>query len=477
MWDRNRLAGLLRRGVAPPLAMTGFENAPSLKRPILILPKDSCTTPIAHDHARMAPDPCNGTGWVVTGTKSGYIKGRSFPLMHAVSFGIKIMATVATFATFGSVLPSKAQITFTRLSGMRAPTGVSDNGAIAVGNDDGSGRTGLRWTQSTGAVPLSSSLASPTAISADGSVIVGVGISGFRIVPIRWTLSEGVTPLNPPFGSIDSRALAVSGDGTIAAGFTSFSGQITQATRWVGAQPEALPFLPGGTTNSQAFALSTDGSTIVGYAGGLSAGNVHAVRWTEDAGISDLGAMGGFNSVATGVSSDGSLIVGYIVPTKTSTEVTGFISTIGGMTTELSLLGQSVIPRGISADGKFVIGHNQDDGGPLHGFFWTPGSGVRDLSDVLTHEYDLTDQLGGWTGLYATTMSSDGRFVGGGGFYNGTLEGWLLDRGIDPPSLGEGNNISPVPEPGVYSVAASFLLLGLATLKWRQRSNPKSAQA
>ena len=399
--------------------------------------------------------------------------------MRSICTRVKFLTVVAA-AIIASALTSDAQITFTRLSGMRSPSGVSGDGSIVVGNDNINGATGLRWTAATGFVPLSSGTASPTAISDDGSMIVGVGIAALRIAPIRWTPSEGVTFLPAPTGSIDSRPLSVSGDGTIAAGFTSFSGQVTQATRWVGTQPNLLPFLPNGDTNSMAYAISTDGSTVVGSAG-LSPGNVHAVRWTETEGISDLGAMGGYNSVATGVSADGSSIIGYVVPKKTSSEVNGFVTTTGGITTELSLLGQSVIPRAISADGNFVIGYNQDDGGPLHGFFWTPGSGLRDLSDVLTHEYNLTQQLGGWTGLYASTMSSDGRFVGGGGFYNGTFEGWLLDRGINPPPLEEAPPppISAVPEPGMYGVAASIFLLGFAMFRrnFQARSRQDSRSA
>ena len=53
----------------------------------------------------------------------------------------------------------------------------------------------------------------PSAISADGSVIVGAEFtSSFRIEPIRWTTADGVTTLNTIGNSSDSQVKGVSGN-------------------------------------------------------------------------------------------------------------------------------------------------------------------------------------------------------------------------------------------------------------------------
>src|SRR5690242_4819879 len=70
-----------------------------------------------------------------------------------------------------------------------------------------------------------------------------------------------------------------------------------------------LGFLPGGQA-SQAYGLSADGSTVVGFS--ASSNGDRAIRWTATGGLQDLGALaGGATSYSWGASSDGSIIVGY----------------------------------------------------------------------------------------------------------------------------------------------------------------------
>ena len=67
--------------------------------------------------------------------------------------------------------------------------------------------------------------------------------------------------------------------------------------------------LPGGAFFSQAFGISSDGSTIVGQS--ESASGLQAFRWTEADGMVPLGYLeGGFFSTASCVSADGTVVVG-----------------------------------------------------------------------------------------------------------------------------------------------------------------------
>src|SRR5262245_17049665 len=63
--------------------------------------------------------------------------------------------------------------------------------------------------------------------------------------------------------------------------------------------------LPGGTFESHATDISGDGSVVVGY--GRNATGTDAFRWTRDAGMTALGAVG---ADLQRVSTDGSTVVG-----------------------------------------------------------------------------------------------------------------------------------------------------------------------
>jgi len=81
-----------------------------------------------------------------------------------------------------------------------------------------------------------------------------------------------------------------------------------------GASFQGLGDLPGGQVFSSAFAVSADGSVVVGASkSALSGSDYEAFRWTRIGGMIGLGDLPGaaFASVARGVSSDGLTVVGW----------------------------------------------------------------------------------------------------------------------------------------------------------------------
>ena len=70
-----------------------------------------------------------------------------------------------------------------------------------------------------------------------------------------------------------------------------------------------------GGFNSQANAVDSKGSTVVGWSDVLGGDVRHAFRWTSSGGMSDLGTLDrtnhGANSQAYDVSGDGSVVVGW----------------------------------------------------------------------------------------------------------------------------------------------------------------------
>ncbi|MBI5865903.1 MAG: PEP-CTERM sorting domain-containing protein [Planctomycetes bacterium] len=196
-------------------------------------------------------------------------------------------------------------------------------------------------------------------VSADGSVVVGYGSSerSQLIEAFRWTAETGLVPLgsvNPDH--IYSVASGVSADGQVVAG-SSYNGT---GFRWT----EADGMVPIGGWSTNAYAISADGSTIVGTHG---ANGTMAYRWTAETGIVSLGRPAGFvDSYGVDVSGDGSIVVG----------------------------------RGNAI-------------GRAYALIWDAEHGNRKLEDVLTSEYGL--DLGGYQLWDAVGVSADGRsFVGSG---------------------------------------------------------------
>lgn len=107
---------------------------------------------------------------------------------------------------------------------------------------------GNSWTQAT-------------AISADGSVVVGRAL-GSPTRGFRWTSATGIQALSTPAGFDDAEPNAVSGDGAVIAGdCIAFS---ASACVWPTATaPQTLSGLPGAESCG-ASGISANGAVIVG---------------------------------------------------------------------------------------------------------------------------------------------------------------------------------------------------------------------
>jgi probable HAF family extracellular repeat protein len=158
--------------------------------------------------------------------------------------------------------------------------------------------------QGLGDLPGGSFSSTATAISADGSVVVGYSYSGSGYQAFRWTSSGGMVGLGNLAGGSESLAYGVSADGSVIVGRGD-----SQALRWTsGSGMVGLGDLAGGAFNSAAYGVSADGSVVVG--GSRSALGYEACRWTSGSGMVGLGNLaGGSNSYAYGVSADGSVVV------------------------------------------------------------------------------------------------------------------------------------------------------------------------
>ncbi len=322
-------------------------------------------------------------------------------------------------------------------------TGVSIDGSVVVGT---SGKEAFRWTPISGMIGLGAppgvvNSSRANGVSADGSVVVGRTFrsGGHARPPIseafRWTQAAGMVGLGDlPGGNSQSEAYAVSADGIVVVGRDTRSQDRIEAFRWTQTGGMVgLGDLGGGSFQSYAYAVSADGSVIVGS--GVSTSGRTAFRWRQTSGMVGLGDLPGgtSDSVANGVSADGSIIVGQ-GNSDAGAEAFRWTESAG-------MVGLGDLPDGDfistafadSADGSMVVGQGRSALGN-EAFLWDATHGMRSLRDVLVNDFGLGASLTGWTLLSANDISDDGQFIVGTGTNpSGDAEAWLAR--LDPAPM------------------------------------------
>jgi probable HAF family extracellular repeat protein len=344
---------------------------------------------------------------------------------------------------------------------------ISLDGTTVVGQGlSANGYEAFRWTaaggiQGLGDLSGGTFYSAAYAVSANGAVVVGEGQSTDGQEAFRWTASSGaMTGLGDLPGDIfASYATAVNANGSVVAGGAWPANGATQAFRWTsaggmtGLTPASGTFMEG-----TAYGMSSDGAVIVGDQGNPDSGS--AFRWTAASGMVTLptprnssGTLASYSS-ARAVSADGLLIAGQAVFRKTTyppSETQEAILWNAGTFTRLGDLAGGTISAGandVAAIGSVVVGFSSTDNG-YEAFIWDPTNGMRRLQDVLETQYQL--DVSGWTLVSAEGISGDGM----------TIVGW----GIDP--LGNTQAwIATLPEPA--GIAALATLCGAAILRRRR---------
>lgn len=219
-------------------------------------------------------------------------------------------------------------------------------------------------------------------------------------------------------GKVDSDAKAISGDGSIVVG-KGDGGTNKHAIYWDGTDPTAILL---SSAKSEAKAVNYDGTVIVGKTkdGPFDV----AVRWDINGGIITeliLGDLGGGKSEARGVSDNGEWVVGK--GTNLDGEKVALLWDSGGAITEIGdLLGGKgdAVATAVNFDGSVVIGQADTDDGK-EAFRWEGGEMIS-----------LGDLDGGKTDAEATGMSADGSVIVGvgTGFDGKEAFVWLESDGV-----------------------------------------------
>ena len=276
------------------------------------------------------------------------------------------------------------------------------------------------------------------AVSADGSFIVGErgpAVSSGDSQPAVWKVNDEVTliPVSGYHMQRATRATGVSADGSVVVGEMREVGPWTlSGFRW---SPEGLFFLSSIHYGWDAYpaAVSPDGQTVVGgsWTGAPGEGDWwEATRWdawTVIAGEGDnqgqgLGRLGSTHSAAFAISADGSTIVG-----ESGAEAVTFCRPgTGGIVGLDRLTGhQASSANDVSGDGGVIVGWSEGPG-PLgkQAFIWDEAHEMRSLQEVLETDFGL--DLSDWALRSAEGISDDGTVICGWGTNpSGQIEAWV----------------------------------------------------
>jgi probable HAF family extracellular repeat protein len=251
----------------------------------------------------------------------------------------------------------------------------------------------------------------PHSASSHGTIVaLNQWIEDEVLGAFRWT-RQGLDPLGDfggvgPLGGAYSEAFCVSGDGSTLVGW-SFSSEGVEAYRWSAASGMArLGQLHPDLFASGAYAVSYDGSVIVGFA--TTPTGEEAFRWSRASGmvgLGDLGTTTGLHSIATAVSADGEVVTGHAGSVRSGAEA--FRWTAAGGMVGLGGLPDALVnshPTAISADGSTIVGFAQGRDG-WEAFRGTEASGTVGLGDL----------PGGAMSSRAMSVSGNGSIVVGMG--------------------------------------------------------------
>ncbi len=204
------------------------------------------------------------------------------------------------------------------------------------------------------------------AISADGITVVGISAGE----AFRWSANDGLIALGSLQGTgAYSVAAAVNGDGTLIYGVSSEVGQ-NALCRWIfQGPPESLGVYDSDF--SYGIDVSLDGSIVAGY-GHVTGGHDEAFIWSDAEGFIGLGFLpdSARDSNSYAISGDGTIVVGRDVTTTVNhdeafvwTTATGMLNLRLWLEAERGLdLTGWVLTRAldISDDGTTIVGYGRD---------------------------------------------------------------------------------------------------------------------
>jgi probable HAF family extracellular repeat protein len=361
---------------------------------------------------------------------------------HSCLHGVAVAAAALTACSVAGAGTFQG-LGYLRGGSSSGASAVSPDGTVVVGvSASASGTEAFRWTAAGGMVglgdlPGGSFSSGASGVSADGAVVVGTGSSISGSEAFRWTVDGGMVGLGYLPGGSSSSAADVSADGSVVVG-TGSSASGSEAFRWTADGGMAgLGYLNPAYLDSGAYGVSADGSVVVGASYICNWGHFEAFRWTADRGMTGLGYLYWWDhwTEAYDVSADGNVVVGFSGATYHLLEE-GTNEAICWMPGGWFSLGQ--LHSGdsdnratrVSPDGSVVLGWSGNMG--LYEFFiYTPSMGMQSFASLLGPVLPA-----GWTVTSASAVTvNDGiaTLVGTGINPSGGTEAYIATLAVAWP--------------------------------------------
>ncbi len=246
---------------------------------------------------------------------------------------------------------------------------------------------------------IDSSYSSAWGITGDGLKAVGLYWrpgnpgGGGAAHAMQWTSAAGTVSLSMP-GAASSRANGANFDGSVIAGWEASPTGPWQPTVWVNGAKTILQPVDEFSGGGQAWAVSNDGSTVVGSGYSQTQQAPIATRWVFDGAEWDefpLGVLPGTpiqsgRSFANGASADGSVIIGtnYFFFNGPFSSATGFIWT---QETGMVNIRDFLAANGVKLDPDFSIAELSDISPDGHTII---GIGRQDPESLLISSFRIT---------------------------------------------------------------------------------------
>ena len=245
-------------------------------------------------------------------------------------------------------------------------------------------------------------------------------------------------------GSTSFEANGVNSDGSVVVG--EAGGGANRAFRWTQAGGMVSLGVLNGGTFSEANGVSGDGSVVVGEAADGVASNANrAFRWTQAGGMVSLGVLnGGTFSEATGVSGDGNVVVGEAGDGAAGGAERAFRWTQAGGMVSLGVLNGGTFSEatGVSGNGSVVVGEAADGaaGNAIRAFRWTQAGGMVSLGVLNGGTFSEANGVSG-NGSVVVGEAADGAAGNASRAFRWTqarglqsVEGWLRANGVRVPA-------------------------------------------
>jgi len=370
------------------------------------------------------------------------------PHPQACRIGLHALA-VSLFAFFAWTSPARARQSIQPIPLLSAPTAVSSDGSVVVGytSDD---KTIHAARSGPGGVvilnelpPLLASFAS--AVSPDGSITVGADSQFVQVcggpsptdffIACAWFSDAQNTPIGVLPGDNFAAAAAVSDNGVVCGVSSVHTSEhrfcIFHDRGFLYSEQHGLteitPVAP--LTNIRPAAISADGVTVTGSGEGPDS---RAFIWTASGGMRLLPALpNDSRSVASDISHDGRHIAGQWSSAACLWTRESSPTLLGSLPGPDQTINS--VARLISGDGSVIIGDATLwlTGFPpqtqVRTFIWDRVHGMRDLVVALEQEYHVPLE-----GVFLSTvadLSRTGRYIAVSGAIDGEQSALLIDLG------------------------------------------------